>query len=67
MYLMVAVPTATPVTTPVVIFTEAIPLLMDVHVPPDVAEVSDVEAPTHTLPIPEIAAGSGLTVTTAVR
>lgn len=58
---MVAVPLATPVTTPVVL-TEATPLLLVLHVPPAVASASVTVDPVHTLAVPVIAAGVVLTV-----
>ncbi len=59
---MVVVPVATPVTTPVPEPTETLVLLL-VHVPPP-ASVNAVVEPTHTVELPEIATGNGLTVTT---
>jgi len=38
-----------------------------VHVPPEVGSVSKVVNPVHTLIVPPIGSGSGLTVTVAVR
>ena len=61
--MMVAVPLDTPVTTPVDEPTRATVPSLVLHVPPGVASVSAVVAPTHTLVTPEIAAGSGCTVT----
>ena len=62
---MVAVPAATPVTTPDAV-TVATPVLLLVHVPPAVASVSGVVNPTQTDNVPVIAGGKGLTVTTTV-
>ena len=59
---MVAVPATTPVTTPVEVFTEAIAALLLLQLPPPVASVSAVVRPSHTVPVPVIAAGNGLTV-----
>ena len=58
-------PTDTPVTTPEPL-TVAIPGLLVFQLPPGVISVNAVEAPTHTPVAPTIAAGLGLTVTTAV-
>ncbi len=63
---MVAVPAAMPLTIPV-LPTVAMPVELVDHVPPPVADDNDVVAPTHIESVPEIAAGSALTVTTAVR
>ena len=52
----------TPVTTPDVELTVAVPLVV-LHVPPTVASASGIVAPTHTTDGPVIEAGSGLTVT----
>ena len=58
---MVMLPAATPVTTPVpeIVALEGLLLL---HVPPEVASASVVVKPSHTLAVPVIAAGNGLTV-----
>lgn len=63
---MVAVPGATPVTTPVVKSTVAVPVALLTQVPPADASASVVVRPTHTVVVPVISAGSGLTVTTSV-
>ena len=63
---MVAIPAATPVTVPVVAPTEAIPELLLVHVDVPEGSVSVVELPTHTVGVPDIADGNGLTVTGVV-
>ena len=63
---MVTVPAVTPVTIPVLAPTDAVPVLLLLHVPPVVAELSVVTAPVHTVDAPDIAAGNGLTVTTAI-
>jgi hypothetical protein len=49
---IVTVPEATPVTTPVVEPTVAIAVLLLLHVPPDVALLSVVILPGHTLAVP---------------
>ena len=61
---MVAVPTATPVTTPDV-FTDATDVLLLLQVPPVVPSVSVVVAPLQTVAVPLIAPAEadGLTVT----
>ena len=63
---MVAVPAAMPLTIPV-LPTDAIPVELLDHVPPPVADDNEVVAPTHTESVPEMVAGSALTVTIAVR
>jgi hypothetical protein len=63
----VAIPAATPLTTPVPPPTVAIAVLLLVHVPPAGAEVSVVEDPTHIAADPEIADGSGFTVNIAIE
>ena len=65
-YVIVVLPAATPVTTPVDASTVAVAVLLDVQTPPAVALVSAVVEPTHTPVVPLIAAtvGSGLTVIT---
>ena len=64
---MVAVPAATPVTSPAEP-TVAIAGVEDDHVPPVVASLSvtDEPAPVHRVVTPVIAPGNGFTVTTAV-
>lgn len=59
---MVAVPDDTPVTTPLTEPTRAIAVLLLLHKPPLVASLSVVDAPTHMLVMPVMAAGNGLTV-----
>lgn len=59
------VPASTPVTIPDVKPTMALPLLA-LHVQPGVAVVKVILSPTQTALGPEIGAGSGLTVKTAV-
>ena len=65
-YVIVVLPAATPVTTPVDASTVAVAVLLEVQTPPAVALVSAVVEPTHTPVVPLIAAtvGSGLTVIT---
>ena len=64
-YVMVDVPVnGPPVTTPVLL-TDAITNILLLHVPPP-ASVNAVVSPTHTLSVPVIADGNGLTVTTDV-
>ena len=59
---MVALPAATPVTTPpATVATEAFD---EVHVPPEVASVKVVLEPVHTVNVPAIAAGAAGTVPT---
>ena len=69
---MVAVPAATPVTTPVEALTEAMPVLPDVHVPPLVPfDVKVVVPPTQTacvpLKVPALDAAVTVTVRVAVE
>ena len=59
---MVTTPEVTPVTIPDVEPMVATPVLLLVHVPPEVASVNVVVKPTHTFVVPPIAAGFGLTV-----
>lgn len=59
---MAVVPAATPITSPVEEMVAA-PGVLLVHTPPVVASVNVIVEPTHTLDAPEIAAGTGLTVT----
>ena len=63
-YVMVAVPAKTPVTTPVAPSTVATPALLLVQLPPGVAFAKAVVAPTHNEAVPVIAAGDAMTVTT---
>ena len=65
-YVITAVPTETPVAIPVdepMVATDVLPLL---QVPPLVASVKVVVAPTHAERVPEIAAGIALTVNALV-
>ena len=66
-YVISGVPEATPVTIPELVPTVASVTLLLNHVPPGVASVSVVVKPMHTLSVPDIAAGNGLTVTTVVE
>ncbi len=65
---MVAEPAATPVTTPVVLFTVAMAVFELLQLPPVVASVRVVVLPTQTLVVPPIAAtvGNAFTVTEVV-
>ncbi len=64
--MIVAVPAATPDTTPDVEFTLAVPEALLVHTPPVGDEDNVVVDPVHTESVPEIAEGAALTVTTLV-
>ena len=63
---IVVIPAATPVTTPVPEPTVAIPGDPELHVPPPEGSLKAVVAPVHTVATPVIGAGSGLTVTNTV-
>lgn len=63
---MVAVPAATPPTTPDEEPTVATPVALEVQVPPVVALLSVICLPEQTEVLPEIADGVGLTVTEPV-
>jgi hypothetical protein len=63
---MVAVPADIPVTTPVVAPMVAIAGLLLLQVAPTVVVLNVVVLPTHTLVVPVIGPGNGLTVTVAV-
>ena len=65
-YVTIAVPFDTPLTMPVVLPTEAMPLADELHVPPDVVLAKVVVAPIHTLRVPVIVAGVVFTVITLV-
>ena len=65
-YVIVDVPANTPVTTPVEISIVAIPVLPLVHAPPPVASLKAVVKPAHTVLVPVMGDGNGLTVTTLV-
>jgi len=60
-----AVPAETPVTTPVDTATDTLPEA-ELQVPAPVASDKEVVLPAQTVSVPDIAAGSGLTVTDAV-
>jgi hypothetical protein len=62
---MVAVPAIDPVTTPDPSIEATLGELLT-HEPPLVVEDNVVVLPTHTAAVPEIAAGTGLTVTVAM-
>ena len=64
---MLEVPPAIPVTTPVLEPIVATPPELLVQVPPPVASVNVVVSPTQTFVVPVIATGSGFTVTTIVE
>lgn len=55
---MVALPVATPVTTPVVLSIDAVELLLLLQVPPVVLWLRVVVRPVHTPVLPVIAAGA---------
>jgi hypothetical protein len=65
-YVTIAVPSDTPLTTPVVLPTEAIPLADELHVPADGVLPNVVVAPIHTLRVPVIGEGIAFTVTIVV-
>ena len=58
-YVIVVLPAATPVTTPVDASTVAVAVLLELQTPPAVALVSVVVEPTHTPVVPLIAATTG--------
>lgn len=64
---MVAVPAATPVTTPDADPIVAIVTSEIAHVPPEVVFVSVLELPTHAESVPPMTAGNATTVTFMVR
>jgi len=66
-YVMVTVPNETPPTTPVDALTEPTAGLLLLHVPPAGVVESVVVAPRHAMFTPVIAAGVGVTVTTATE
>ena len=66
-YVILVVPVTRPLTTPVVPSIVATVVLLLLQLPPVVALASVALAPTHVPDGPVIAAGVGLTVTTAVR
>jgi hypothetical protein len=65
---IVAVPAATPVITPLEALTVAMPVLEELYVPPVVVEVNVVVEPIHTDAVPVSAAtvGAVFTVTSLV-
>jgi len=65
-YNILAVPPATPVTTPVAGLTVAVPVAEELHTPPGVPSVSVVVPPTQVSAVPDIAVTAGLTFTVAV-
>jgi hypothetical protein len=65
-YVIVALPAATPVTTPVAEPTVAVDALLLLHVPPASVFVNVVDADEHTVLAPVIVAGIGVTETTVV-
>ena len=65
LYVIVALPEATPVTTPVEVPTVAIVLLLLLHVPPAIAQLSDEVPPAHNVVVPVIEA-TALTVASVV-
>ena len=64
--MMTLVPDIMPATMPLDVPTAAIKVLLLAQVPPVVASARVVLAPAHMLGVPVMAAGKGLTVTTAV-
>jgi len=65
-YVIVAVPAATPVSKPVVGFMVMLEGLLLVHTPPATELASVIVLPVHTFELPEIAEGDGFTVTVVV-
>jgi hypothetical protein len=65
-YVMIAEPEDNPATTPDNEPTDATTALLLVHVPLGVTSLSSVVVPAQIVVVPEIAAGVGLTVSTAV-
>ena len=66
LYVMAAVPADTPVIIPVDKPAVAIPVLPLLQVPPVVASLNTVAAPTQTVAVPVMGEGNGLTVTVTV-
>jgi hypothetical protein len=60
------VPVAIPPMSPVEALAVAIEVLLLLHVPPDELLVKVVITPVHTVPLPDMVAGSGFTVATAM-
>ncbi len=65
-YVIVTVPAATPVTSPLVLLTVARAVLLLLHKPPVGLEASVIIAPVQTVPAPVIAVGAVLTFTVVV-
>jgi hypothetical protein len=63
---IVANPAVTPVTTPLVLPTVAVDVLLLIQVPPVSVLLRVIERPKHTADGPLIAAGTGLTETVVV-
>jgi hypothetical protein len=63
---MVAKPALTPLTTPVAAPTVAMPVALLLQVPPGVASLNVVDAPTHMNAVPVMGEGNGFMVTVAV-
>jgi len=57
--MILVVPDTSPVTTPVVEFTDPMAGELELHVPPGVTSVRSVVRPTHTVGVPLIVAGIG--------
>ena len=57
--MILVVPDTSPVTTPVVAFTDPMAGELELHVPPGVTSVRSVVRPTHTVGVPLIVAGIG--------
>ncbi len=64
--MIVAVPAAMPVTMPVEEPIVAIVVVLLLHVPPAIGLLSAVVPPGHTLAVPVMAGGGGITVTVVV-
>ena len=65
-YVMDALPSATPLTTPVTEPIDAMVKSLLLHVPPVDTSVRTIDEPVHTEVGPDIAAGSGSTVSVAI-
>lgn len=66
-YVIVVVPGLTPPATPVPAAIVPVAGVLLLHIPPDTACVIVVVRPWHTVELPVIAAGAGVTVTTSVE
>jgi hypothetical protein len=64
---MVVVPPLTPLTTPVEDTTVATDVLLLLHVPPDAVFVNVVVDPSHTVNVPPMVPGVGVTLTAWVE